>query len=157
VEPRFILDANVGRLAKWLRALGYDAAFVPDVDDGELLRLAIEQDQCVVTRDRRILERRVVAKGPVKAVLATSDDAMSQVRQLAEELDLNLDMGFSRCIECNASLSPVDKRSVEGRVPPFVFRTQDRFHECPTCARLYWRGTHWRNMRRRLAKFRKES
>lgn len=157
MEPRFILDANVGGLAKWLRAMGYDAAFIPDVDDGELLRIAIAQDRCVVTRDRRILERRVVVKGPVKAVLATSDDPMSQLRQLAKTLDLGLDMDFSRRIECNAALSLVDNRSVVERVPPFVFRTQDRFHECLVCTRLYWRGTHWRNMRRELATLAKGS
>ena len=98
-----------------------------------------------------------MVKGPVKAVLATSDDPMSQLRQLAKTFDLNLDMGFSRCIECNAALSLVDNRSVVERVPPFVFRTQDRFHECPVCNRLNWRGTHWRNMWRELGTLMKGS
>ena len=67
IGPRFVVDVNVGRLTKWLLVLGYDSLSVPDVDDGELLRVAGEQDRIVVTRDRCIMERRVVTSGQVKA------------------------------------------------------------------------------------------
>ena len=157
MEPRFILDANVGRLTKWLRAMGCDAAFIPDVDDAELLWVAEEQGRCVITKDRRLLERRVVTKGQVEAVLVTSDDFRSQMQQLADTFGLSLDRGFSRCIECNEELDLVDKGTVRERVPPFVFATQDRFYECHRCRKLYWRGTHWRNMRQELAEFTKGS
>lgn len=153
VEPRFVVDVNVGRLAKWLRVMGYDSLFVPDVDDAELLRIALQQDRTIVTRDRYILERRLVTAGRVEAVLVTSDDFRRQMQQLTRQLGLRTNGVFSMCIECNAQLSEVNKAEVEDRVPPFVLRTQEKFHWCPRCDKLYWRGTHWRNMCAELAGF----
>ena len=75
------------------------------------------------------------------------------MQQLAAELELEDSGGFSLCIECNAPLTPIDRTEVEQRVPPFVFRTQETFYCCPRCDKLYWRGTHWRNMRAELASF----
>ena len=152
-QPRFLVDVNVGRLAKWLRVLGYDSRFVPDVDDGELVRVAREQSRTIVTRGRYIMQRRVVASGEVKAVLIASDDFRVQMQQLIEALGLASQGLFSRCIECNELLASVSAQEAKDRVPTFVFRTQQRFDECPKCGKLYWRGTHWRNMRNELAGF----
>ena len=151
MAPRFVVDVNVGRLAKWLRVMGYDSLFIPDADDGELLRIAREQNRTVVTKDRYILERRLVTAGHVRVVLVASDDFREQIRQVAETLGLDLRNGFSLCIECNKPLRSIDKERVSDRVPPFVFTTQQHFYECPNCGKLYWRGTHWRNMRAELA------
>jgi hypothetical protein len=155
MELRFVVDVNVGRLAKWLRVMGYDALFIPDVDDGELLRVAREQGRIVLTRDRYILERRPVTQGQVRVVLVTSDDFRKQIQQLAEELGLHSHNGFTLCVECNEPLQSVSKRQVEDRVPPYVFNAQEQFYECPRCGKLYWRGTHWRNMRAELAEMMK--
>ena len=153
VAPRFVVDLNVGRLAKWLRVMGYDALFIPDADDAELLRVAREQGRIIVTKDRYIMERRVVTTGQVRAFLVSSDDFRAQLRQVAEALGLGLERGFSLCIECNQPLSGIAKEEVRDRVPPFVFRTQEQFYQCPACGKLYWRGTHWHNMRMELAAF----
>ena len=75
---RFVVDVNVGRLAKWLRVMGYDSLFIPDVDDAELLRIAEEQGRIALTKDRYILQRRAVATGRVRAVLVRSDDFREQ-------------------------------------------------------------------------------
>ena len=155
MEPRFAVDVNVGRLAKWLRVIGYDAIFVPDVDDTELLRIAGEQSRIVLTRDRYIMERRSVRTGQVKAVLVQSDDFREQMQQVTEILRLGFQNGFSLCIECNVALEGIGKQSVRDRVPPFVYSTQDQFLVCPACQKLYWRGTHWRNMRRELVAFKR--
>ena len=155
MEPRFAVDANVGRLAKWLRAMGYDSLFIPDVDDGELLWIAESQDRIIVTKDRHIMRRRVVAAGQVKAVLVSSDDFREQMQQLTETLGLTFRNGFTLCIECNEPLRRISKEQVGNRVPPFVFSTQHQFNECPGCGKLYWRGTHWRNMRQELAGYSK--
>ena len=155
MEPRFVVDVNLGRLAKWLRVMGYDSVFIPDVEDGELLRVAREQGRIALTRDRYIVERRVVTTGQVRAVLVTSDDFRAQMRQLTETLGLTFENGFSLCIECNEALQSIGKESVRDRVPPFVFSTQEQFYQCPGCGKLYWRGTHWRNMHAELAGFKK--
>ena len=156
-RPRFLIDLNVGRLAKWLRVMGYDAVFLPDADDGELLRVAKMQGRVLVTRDRYILERRVVTSGEAKVLLVSSDDFRRQMHELASTLSLDFQSSFSRCIECNQALRSIAKEQVEERVPPFVFSTQEQFHECRQCRRLYWRGTHWHNMRAELATFTRES
>ena len=151
MEPKFIVDVNVGRLAKWLRVLGYDALFVPDIDDGALVRIAQNEGRIVLTRDGHLLERRLFTSGQVKAVRILGDQFMEQVRQVVAEMGLAMDNDFSRCIECNVALNGVDREQVGDRVPPYVFQTQKEFKECPVCRKLYWRGTHWRNMRQELA------
>ena len=150
--PRFLIDLNVGRLAKWLRAMGYDSLFLPDADDGELLRVAGAQDRVLITKDRYIMERSVVTSGRVKVFLVRTDDFREQLRRLTEEFGLDTSNGFSRCMECNAGFKPIARESVRDRVPEFVFRTQDQFLVCPGCNKVYWRGTHWRNMREELSR-----
>ena len=153
MKPKFVVDNNVGRLAKWLRVIGYDTLYIPQVDDTELLRVAKEQGRTVLTRDRYIMERRAVTTGQVKAVLVRSDDFREQMQQVTETLGLDFHHGFSLCIECNVELEGISKESVRDRVPPFVFRTQDQFLVCPACRKVYWQGTHWRNMRVEMAAF----
>ena len=155
MEPKFVVDVNVGRLAKWLRVMGYDALFIPNADDTDLLRIAMEQGRTLLTRDRHIVERRVVTAGQARVFLLQSDDFRQQMQHLTEALRLDSHNGFSLCIECNVALQDIGKESVRDRVPPFVFRTQDEFQICPACRKLYWRGTHWRNMRTELTGFEK--
>ena len=152
MEPKFVVDVNVGRLAKWLRAMGYDALFVPDIDDGGLVRTAQQEGRIILTRDRQLLERRVVTLGQIRVVLLRSDQYIQQLHQVMTELHLDAANDFSRCIECNEVLDSLDKEQVRDRVPPFVFQTQEEFKECPACHKVYWRGTHWRNMKHELAR-----
>ena len=147
---RFIVDANVGRLARWLRIMGYDAMFVPGVEDSELVRLALAEGRAILTRDRLVMRRRAIASGRLSALLI-SGDRLGELRQGVEAYGLDASGGFSRCVECNEPLRDVEREAAQGRVPAYVFETQEAFVECPACARLYWRGTHWRNMVRELA------
>lgn len=156
MEPKFIIDLNVGRLAKWLRAMGYDALFVRDIDDGGLVQIAQREGRIILTRDRHLLERRVVTSGQIRALLLRDDHFIQQLRQVTTELGLTAANDFTRCIECNAPLRDVDKPLVTDRVPPYVFQTQEEFKECPHCGKVYWRGTHWRNMSQELARTRSE-
>ena len=150
MKPKFIVDVNVGRLAKWLRAMGYDASFVPDVDDGDLLAIAHREGRIVLSRDRRLLERRLVTSGSASVLLLHSDKLFEQVQQVTGEFKLSASEDFLRCIECNVELRGLDAEQAEDRVPVYVFQTQEVFKECSSCRRVYWRGTHWQNMRRDL-------
>ena len=151
MQPKFIVDINVGRLAKWLRVLGYDALFVPDADDGGLVQIAQREGRILLTKDGRLLERRLFTSGQLKAVRVWGDHFTEQVRQVVSKLGLDTTNDFSRCIDCNEALFEVAKEEVRDRVPPYVFQTQEEFKECPVCHKVYWRGTHWRNMRQELA------
>jgi len=146
MEPRFVVDVNVGRLAKWLRVMGYDAPVPSVAEDNNLVRLALREGRIMITKDSKLMERRVVTSGQLKAVLIRHDDLKSQLQQVVEALGLKDHKKFSRCIRCSLVLIPVPKASVEARVPPYVYETQEVFMACPGCHRLYWRGTHWANM-----------
>ena len=148
---RFLADSNVGRLARWLRAYGYDAAYAPHVDDRQLIARALAEGRVLLTRDAGLMQRRVVTHGTVRAVLVASDRVGDQLRQVVAELGLGGDRRLTRCLECNVELEPRPKAEVSDRLPPYVRLTQNRFSECPLCARVYWPGTHWERMSERLA------
>jgi uncharacterized protein with PIN domain len=150
-EIKFIVDHNVGKLAKWLRMMGYDALLFKEEDDGSLVRLALAEDRVVLTKDSQIMKRRVVTSGKLKAVFLDDDDPKVQLRKVIETLCLDCQhRPFSLCLECNYPLVERAKEEVRGRVPPYVFETQEQFMECPSCHRIYWRGTHWMAMKRVL-------
>jgi len=147
MKPGFIADANVGRLARRLRMMGYDTLFINDIEDSELIRIAYREKRIILTRDTGIMERRIVAGGDVSAVLIEPTDINNQVRQVVETL--NLEPGedmFSRCMECNDPLIWREKESIRHLVPQYVYQTQDQFMQCPVCERIYWQGTHWEKM-----------
>ena len=152
MEHRFIVDINVGRLAKWLRVMGYDALLEREADDAELVAEAQRQGRILLTRDSFLTQRKAITSGQVRVVLIQSDDIWSQLRQVVDALDLDFSRGFSLCIECNAPLEPRHKAELQHRVPPHVYSTQEEFMECPACRKIYWRGTHWRNMLKELAR-----
>ena len=147
VKPRFLADCNVGRLARWLRALGYDASYHARIGDAELVREAAAEARVVLTRDRDLTKRRVIQSGVVRAILIRDDDVTNQLRQVFTELDLVPSEALTRCIECNLELEGRMASAVAERVPPYVRGTQSRYSECPRCGRIYWAGTHWQRMR----------
>jgi len=154
VQIKFIVDNNVGKLAKWLRIMGYDASLFTGEDDGKMVKLALVQNRVILTKDRQIMRRRLVTSGRLKAVLIEDDDAKAQLQQIVEALNLDYQFKpFSICLECNQNLVERDKEGVRDLVPPYVFKTQNLYMECPSCHRLYWRGTHWQTMSQELERF----
>ena len=148
---KFIVDNNVGKLATWLRALGYDTVFINPVDDGELVRIARDEDRVILTKDRGILRRRLITSRAVRALEIQGDDWRDQLQQVVRAFDLRTEPTFTRCIECNVELRDQPRGSAQAHVPPFVFRTQEHFLVCPSCNRHYWQGTHWQRMTGDLA------
>jgi len=149
----FIADQNVGKLARFLRMLGFNTLFFTGQDDGELVRLALAEGRIILTRDTHIMERKLVTGGRLKAVLIKSDIAEEQVCQVINSLDLRADLRpFTLCLEDNHPLETRGPEEVKTRVPPYVFKTQTQYVECPFCRRIYWRGTHWQAMKKRLEK-----
>ena len=144
---RFIVDQNVGKLARWLRMMGYDTRFFTGQDDGQMIDIAQKETRVILTRDTQIMKRRVVTGGQIKAVLLEDDAPELQMRQVIETLSLSPRFRpFSICLECNQPLEARSRRQVKDRVPPYVFRTQRQYMACPACHRVYWQGTHWTNV-----------
>jgi uncharacterized protein with PIN domain len=142
---KFLADGMLGRLAKWLRILGYDTAYDPQADDHTLVRIARAEGRILLTRDTSLARRR-----GLQAILIVSQEVTDQVRQVLATCHLDPSDAFSRCAVCNVPLESIDRAVAQARVPPYVHLTQDRFHRCPQCERIYWRGTHWANMQAQL-------
>jgi len=155
---KFIVDSNVGRLARWLRIAGFDTLFINDLDDNRLVRLALSEGRVLLTKDTQILKRRVATTRRLKVILIESEEVKAQLRQVVKTLKLTGEIKpFTLCLECNQPLVPKDKEEVKELVPPYVFETQTQYMECPACHRVYWRGTHWQRMSRELEKIVSES
>jgi uncharacterized protein with PIN domain len=151
-ELKFMVDENVGKIARWLRMVGYNARFFAGADDTEMVTIALAEGRILLTRDTRIMERRVVVRGELKAILIRSDRPETQLKQIITALKLDKDSlrPFTLCMECNTPLEARLKEEVRERVPPYVYLTHSRFVACPTCHRIYWPGTHWQEMQRKL-------
>ncbi len=158
MEISFAVDSNAGKLARWLRMMGYDTLYFKNIDDSELVRIALRENRVILTRDTQIMKRRVVTNGQIKAILPQSGDPREQLYQVATELNLDYrQRQFTRCLECNQTLLPRSKEDVKELVPPYVFRTQAQYMQCPNCLRVYWRGTHWQRMKTALEAFASDS
>ncbi len=142
---KFVVDAMLGTLAKWLRILGFDAYYDQTLSDHQLVRLARAEARVLLTRDRQLARRR-----GLQVLLVADEDLESQIRQVLTDLELEPGRTGSRCPVCNELLEPMDYQSARSRVPAYVAETQRSFTRCPTCHRVYWRGTHWQRMEERL-------
>jgi uncharacterized protein with PIN domain len=135
---RFAVDVMLGRLARWLRVLGHDAAYGPHLRGRTLLRLARAEDRWVLTRDTRLRRETPLPR----LVFLTSDHLREQLHEVAAAVPLDGRGFLSRCLACNRLVEPVPAEQVRERVPPYVFATQTAFHVCPGCRRVYWSATH---------------
>jgi hypothetical protein len=141
---RFVCDVMLGRLAKYLRILGFDAVYAKD--EAALEHYGREVD------DRIFLTRRTKATRFAKTMRIRSELAREQLKEIRGLIRSSLrpESVFNRCIECNTELTGVDKVEIESRVPEFVYHQYARFKVCPSCKRVYWEGSHRAGMDRLL-------
>jgi hypothetical protein len=140
----FACDDNLGRLARYLRILGFDTFFNEPIADGDLLAVAASQERFLLTRDSRLGEK----SHPYGMLLLDKDDPIEQLLAVVKSLDLKIlvkDL-FTRCSRCNEICHSVTKDEIAERTFPYVLRTQEIIQECPSCKRLYWRGTHYHRL-----------
>jgi hypothetical protein len=135
----FLADANVGRLATYLRLIGMDVVFDRDYRDAEVARLAALQGRVVLTRDRGVLRRKSVAWGR----LVRSNDPVEQARDVVRFFGLASQAApFTRCVRCNVALQAASKAEVLHLLEPRTKKYYQEFHRCPACGRVYWAGSH---------------
>jgi uncharacterized protein with PIN domain len=147
--PRFTADAMLGRLARWLRALGYDTTYDPSIHDHELVARADAEGRTLLTRDRHLLRELRPARG----VEIRSDVPLEQLKSVVDALALPPpDELFTRCLVCNTPLPPpLPEAEARALVPPKSRAIGGPVRRCPTCLRVYWPGSHARRMRAALA------
>jgi len=145
-EPKFITDASLARLAKWLRILGYDTVVFPREAGRAMLRVADVEGRIVITRRTDMVERQF------SGILFLINDVIvaNQLKLVIERFSLKIDRGkmFKICLECNEKLNSVKKEDVRDLVAPYVFENCSEFNQCPRCQKIYWMGTHPRNVLR---------
>ena len=147
--PRFVCDASLGGLARWLRAAGYEADWLEQGGANDLLGRARESGATLLTTDARLMERTVIRDGAVSAQWIPSDlSRTAQLRMLMR--DLSLKVRPPRCMSCGAELRSVPKEHVADRIPPKTAKWKDEYFVCSGCGGLFWQGTHWERIARRL-------
>jgi uncharacterized protein with PIN domain len=148
VPPRFLVDGMLGRLAKWLRLLGYDTVYDNSASDPELARRSRAEGRVLLTRDRELSARR-----GLRTLLIQSEILEEQVQEVQDAFALSSPAPLSRCAVCNTELEIASPTDVIPHVPPYVLKTQSEFRRCPGCGRTYWPGTHLQEMRRQMDRF----
>ncbi len=148
VEPRFILDGHLGRLASHLRMLGMDSLYRNDYDDKELAQIAVDENRILLTRDRRLLMHKNIKLG----YLLKSLNSEEQFREVLQRYGLKKWIKpFQRCIRCNHLLESVQKEDVTARLEPLTKLYFEEFRICPVCKQIYWKGSHFERMQKMIA------
>ncbi|MEM3397160.1 MAG: Mut7-C RNAse domain-containing protein [Thermoplasmata archaeon] len=144
-EMKFVADHMLGKLARWLRLLGYDVLY-PEAgkSDGELATLAEQTGRILLTRDKQLAARTR------NGLLIKSDDVQAQIEELKRNLGLRTELELDRCSVCNNLIEKVEPGFVRDKVPEKVFASFNEFWYCRHCRKIYWYGSHVEKMQERL-------
>ncbi len=142
--PRLLADAMLGKLARWLRILGYDTLYMQD-DDVRIAQRARAEGRIVLTRDHGLAQRRGLC-----TLLINAQDLDTQLAEVVSALGRPVDAA-PRCMLCNGKLRCIPGEAARSSVPAYVAQTQTMFHRCAECGKIYWQGTHWQGIERQLA------
>lgn len=140
---KFAVDCMLGKLARWLRILGFDTLYFRSIQDSALLQIAREEDRILLTRDRGLFQRT----GRQQSLFISSEKWRSQLEQVLKSFDLKKEISvFSRCPECNQTLKFLSRSEARNLAPLHVLETASRFSLCPGCSRVFWKGSHQKRM-----------
>ena len=151
-EPKFILDVHLGKLSRYMRMLGFDTYYKNDLDDSEIVDISLEEKRTILTRDIGLLKRGKVTHG----YFVRNTEAEEQVEEIVNRFQLESRIKeFTRCIDCNTELIPIEKEKVIDKLPPKVREYYNEFFICPNCSKVYWKGSHVENMLRVVNKLKR--
>jgi uncharacterized protein with PIN domain len=136
----------LGRLARWLRLIGYDTVYAAGLSDHQIAARARAEGRTVLTRDRALTQRR-----GIDCIYVHSQALEEQLEQIVTCLGYP-ETDVPRCTECNTPLVSVTPQEIRSQVPPYVFDTHDQFHRCSECNKVYWPGSHWEHIQQVLAR-----
>lgn len=140
-KPRFLLAANLNRLAKWLRLLGYDAAIYRSISFHNMKRLAAKERRKILTRSQKQQDKK-----NKDIILIKSEEHLEQLKEIREMLTINDQLLFSRCLICNKLLYEITRENIRELVPAHVYNAHREFKICRKCGRIYWQGSHYKKM-----------
>jgi uncharacterized protein with PIN domain len=144
-DPKFVLDVHLGRLAAYLRMLGFDVFYRNCLDDPELVKVSVRERRILLTRDRGLLKHGAITHG----YWLRETDSRRQMEEVVDRFDLaRCIRPFTRCMACNGELVAVAKEQVRKLVPRRTAEVFEEFRQCPACERVYWQGPHYRRMSR---------
>jgi uncharacterized protein len=142
--PRFVLDVHLGKLASYLRLLGFDVLYSPAYNDDELMSISLHEQRTLLSRDKRLIQHPSLTR----AYLVRENKPREQAIEITRRFDLySLIHPFIRCLACNTLLRRVEKEDVAGRLPPRVREAFGEFYLCSYCDRVYWKGSHYEGMK----------
>ncbi len=142
-DPKFIADAHLGSLARYLRMLGLDVVYQNNFTDTEIIETSIKENRAILTKDRELLKTNKVTHG----YWIRNEGTEEQVKEVINRFDLkNYIREFTRCLECNNVLEIIEKEKIEDRLPSRVKQLQNEFRYCKYCDKIYWKGTHYDSM-----------
>jgi uncharacterized protein with PIN domain len=149
--PRFVLDVHLGKLASYLRLLGFDVLYSPAYNDDELMSISLNEQRTLLSKDRQLIQHPSLTH----AYLVRQNLPREQAVEVVERFDLySLIHPFIRCLTCNTLLRRADKDDVAGRLPPRVREAFNEFYLCTFCDRVYWKGSHYEGMKAWIASVR---
>ena len=140
---RFILDAHLGKLAKYLRMLGFDTLYRNDYGDEEIIEIAAKEKRIILTRDKLLLQSKQVSHG----YYIRSTEKHDQLREVVQKFDLYSQFrSFSRCMTCNTELVQKTSEGIKHLIQQEILNIFDEFFLCPDCENVYWKGSHFTRM-----------
>jgi uncharacterized protein with PIN domain len=150
-----MIDGMLGKLARWLRMLGYNVKYSNNLDDDELIKIAKMEKRILLTRDLELYQRALSQN--VKAFYVEGKQEAERLANLARrfKLKLEIDVSTSRCPKCNTKIKSIEKDKVKGKVPENTFLKYNEFWQCPKCGQIYWQGAHWTRINKTLLEARK--
>ncbi|MEM1606875.1 MAG: Mut7-C RNAse domain-containing protein [Candidatus Bathyarchaeia archaeon] len=148
------VDGMLGKLARWLRMLGFDTKYFNNVSDDDILRISSEENRIILTRDYQFF-KKANARG-VRAIFVEGKTHVERLANLSKHLGIKLeiDLERSRCPKCNARIKPVSKEEIKDRVPASTYKIYNEFWICSGCGQVYWKGSHWKKINNTLTQAR---
>jgi len=145
-RPKFLLDDNLGKLAKWLRILGYDSVVYQSISIEKKISTCIKERRIFLTRSKKTAGR----KESFSRILIISDNHEQQLQEISNLLILSADLLFSRCTECNFNLQMVKKEKIQKLIPEFIYNNFKEFNVCRKCGKIFWKGSHYNAIKYKL-------
>jgi len=146
-QTAFILDVHLGKLARLLRMLGFDALYRNDFQDEEIIKIALEEKRIILTRDRGLLKNGAVTHG----YCIRSSDALIQAKEVLQRFNLFSQVNpFHKCIACNGEIISIEKQAVLSKIPAGARKYYHKFYQCLKCKKIYWQGSHYQRLQEKV-------
>jgi uncharacterized protein with PIN domain len=148
-SPKFVVDVHLGKLARYLRMLGFDCIYKNAYNNFEIIDISLKEKRTILTKDRSILKNKMVTHG----YWVRNDKPERQTIEVINRFDLKkLTKEFSRCLDCNNVLIEEKKENIIDKIPPKVKNYHNEFYRCISCKKIYWRGSHYERMQKLVDK-----